>query len=61
MTRLLLTAALLLPLVPAAVADDDVRPAWALVIHGGAGTILPEKMTPAKAEEYRAALRELAS
>lgn len=32
------------------------QPAYAIVIHGGAGTILPENMTEAQAAEYRAAL-----
>ncbi len=32
------------------------RPGYALVIHGGAGTILPENMTPAKETAIRAAM-----
>lgn len=31
---------------------------YAIVIHGGAGTILKENMTPEKQEKYRAALNE---
>ncbi len=34
------------------------RPAWALVVHGGAGTILRENLTPQAEQEYRAALDE---
>ncbi len=33
------------------------RPDYALVIHGGAGTILPENMTPERAEAIRAAMQ----
>lgn len=32
------------------------RPAWAIAIHGGAGAISREKMTPEKEAAYRAAL-----
>lgn len=32
------------------------RPAYVLVIHGGAGTISPDRITPAQAEAYHAAL-----
>ena len=31
---------------------------WGLVIHGGAGTIVRERLTPALEQEYRAALTE---
>jgi len=34
------------------------RPAWAIVIHGGAGVITREKMTPEMDKIYRAALTE---
>jgi beta-aspartyl-peptidase (threonine type) len=34
-------------------ADIAKRPAFAIVIHGGAGTILKENMTPEKEESYR--------
>jgi L-asparaginase / beta-aspartyl-peptidase len=39
-------------------ADASPRIEWGLVIHGGAGTILRERMTPALEQEYRAALTE---
>lgn len=55
----LLTIALLAPLIPrlapAATAPD--RPI-VLVVHGGAGTILRENMTPERESEYRAVLAE---
>lgn len=56
----LLIATLLLPGcsrqadAPAATA----RPAWVLVIHGGAGTILRQDLTPQAELEYRTALGE---
>lgn len=31
---------------------------WGLVVHGGAGTIEPEEMTPGLEEQYRAAMTE---
>lgn len=40
------------PVIPAAAAEGEI----AIVIHGGAGTILKENMTPEKEAEYRAAL-----
>ena len=36
----------------------DPRQEWAIVIHGGAGGITREKMTPEMDKEYRAALAE---
>lgn len=36
----------------------DPKQEWAIVIHGGAGTITREKMTPDLDKEYRAALAE---
>ena len=39
-------------------ADASPRVEWGLVIHGGAGTILRERLTPALEQEYRAALTE---
>ena len=36
--------------------DADERPI-ALAVHGGAGTMKPEEMTPEKRAEYHAALR----
>ncbi len=37
-------------------AEPGPRVQWGLVIHGGAGTILRERLTPAMEQEYRAAL-----
>jgi L-asparaginase / beta-aspartyl-peptidase len=37
---------------------QDTRIEWGLVIHGGAGTISREAMTPERGEEYRAAMTE---
>jgi beta-aspartyl-peptidase (threonine type) len=37
---------------------QDTRIEWGLVIHGGAGTINREAMTPERGEEYRAAMTE---
>ena len=39
-------------------ADASPRIEWGLVIHGGAGTILRERMTPEREQEYRAALTD---
>ena len=37
---------------------DAVAPAYAMVIHGGAGTILKENMTPEREASYRETLNE---
>lgn len=37
---------------------EEAKPNFGLVIHGGAGTILRENMTPEKEEKYRAVLAE---
>ena len=36
--------------------DNTERPDYAMVIHGGAGTILPKNMTPEKESAIRAAM-----
>lgn len=43
-----------------ALADDHSaeEPKWSLAIHGGAGTILPENITPEQRVAYEAALQE---
>jgi beta-aspartyl-peptidase (threonine type) len=41
-----------------AVSTISPRQEWAIVIHGGAGVITREKMTPGMDKEYRAALAE---
>jgi beta-aspartyl-peptidase (threonine type) len=38
--------------------DSERKPRFKLVIHGGAGTITREKMTPEMEQQYRAALTE---
>ncbi|MFP4623281.1 MAG: isoaspartyl peptidase/L-asparaginase family protein [Gemmatimonadota bacterium] len=43
---------------PAAAADPAPRIEWGLVMHGGAGTITPESMTPELEEAYRAKMTE---
>ena len=45
-------------LAEAAPADQAARPVWALVIHGGAGTILKTEMTAEKEAAYRSVLAE---
>jgi L-asparaginase / beta-aspartyl-peptidase len=42
--------------VTGAVADATIE--WGLVVHGGAGTITPENMTPELEAEYRGAMEE---
>jgi beta-aspartyl-peptidase (threonine type) len=37
---------------------DVPRVTYGMVVHGGAGTILPEQMTPEREQEYRAKLTE---
>jgi len=48
-----------LPLIAAALAASSAHaeaPRWSIAIHGGAGTMSREAMTPQKEAEYRAAL-----
>jgi L-asparaginase / beta-aspartyl-peptidase len=54
MKRLIALAALAL-MSTTAFAQD--APKWSLAIHGGAGTLDPDKMTPEKRAEYEAALQ----
>lgn len=54
MKKLIAAIALALLAQPA-LAED--APKWSLAIHGGAGTLDPEKMTPEKRAEYEAALQ----
>ena len=42
----------------ASVVNSGERPEYALVIHGGAGTILKENMTPEKEKAIKEALNE---
>ena len=51
-----------LALMPAAAMAEEAAPPpeapkWSLAIHGGAGTLDPDKMTPEKRAEYEAALK----
>ena len=46
-----------LTLLATGASADSPRPEWALVIHGGAGTILKEKITDDKERAYLDALR----
>ncbi len=41
---------------PVLARTDDAAPRWSLAIHGGAGTIERDRMTPAQDAAYRAAL-----
>jgi beta-aspartyl-peptidase (threonine type) len=53
------TALLALSSHPAfAEAHEDTAPKWSLAIHGGAGTLDPDSMTPERRAEYEAALQE---
>lgn len=50
--------ALLMPATAFAETDAHAEPKWSLAIHGGAGTILPENITPEQRVAYEAALQE---
>ena len=43
---------------PARPGEADARIEWGLVMHGGAGTIRPEEMTPEQEADYRATMTE---
>jgi len=45
------------PLATAAHAGEDT-PSWSIAIHGGAGTLNPDSMTPERRAAYQAALQE---
>ncbi|WP_430417673.1 isoaspartyl peptidase/L-asparaginase family protein [Parasphingorhabdus sp.] len=51
-----LTLASGLPVSPAAAQDTEVGEGWSIALHGGAGTIKRENITPEKDAEIRAAL-----
>ncbi|AWW75814.1 isoaspartyl peptidase/L-asparaginase [Erythrobacter sp. KY5] len=38
--------------------EDAQAPKWSIAIHGGAGTLSPDSMTPERRAEYEAALQE---
>ena len=38
--------------------EDAEAPKWSIAIHGGAGTLSPDNMTPERRAEYEAALQE---
>jgi L-asparaginase / beta-aspartyl-peptidase len=46
------------PMPPAAGGPAAEPPSWGIVIHGGAGTLRRESMTPEREAEYRAKLEE---
>lgn len=46
-----------LTLASPANARDEEAPRWSLAIHGGAGTMSPDRMTPEKRAEFEAALQ----
>lgn len=48
----------LMPSVAFAEAHAEAEPRWSIAIHGGAGTLSPENMTPERQAEYEAALQE---
>ena len=52
-----LIAAVALALLSQA-AHAEEAPKWSIAIHGGAGTLDPDKMTPEKRAEYEAALQK---
>ncbi len=52
---LLALAALFALIVPAHAQDDPPR--WSIAIHGGAGTLDPDRMTPERRAAYEAALQ----
>nr|WP_298894936.1 isoaspartyl peptidase/L-asparaginase [uncultured Altererythrobacter sp.] len=57
MTKPLTLLALLAAVLSSpALAQDD--PKWSIAIHGGAGTIKPDSVSPEKEAEYEAALQE---
>lgn len=58
--RILATTLPLIALVVSAAnaQDANVRPRFGLVVHGGAGTILPEHMTPELEAQYRGKMEE---
>ncbi|MEO1647846.1 MAG: isoaspartyl peptidase/L-asparaginase [Pseudomonadota bacterium] len=63
MKKRILSAALALAFTLAsqpalAQAASDEAPRWSIAIHGGAGTMARDKMTPEKEAEYEAALQE---
>ncbi len=53
--------ACLIAIVPVAAHADtheDAEPRWSIAIHGGAGTLDPDRMTPDQRAAYEAALQE---
>ncbi|NCQ22444.1 MAG: isoaspartyl peptidase/L-asparaginase [Sphingomonadales bacterium] len=52
-----LVAAIALALLSQPVLAQEAPPKWSIAIHGGAGTLDPDKMTPERRAEYEAALQ----
>jgi beta-aspartyl-peptidase (threonine type) len=58
---LIAAAAAFFALIPAtaqAQSQDEEGPRWSIAIHGGAGTLDPDRMTPERRAAYEAALQE---
>lgn len=56
-TRAIAALAAVFTLAVPANAQDDSEPRWSIAIHGGAGTLDPDKMTPEKRAAYEVALQ----
>lgn len=52
-----LVAAIALALLSQPAFAQEAPPKWSIAIHGGAGTLDPDKMTPERRAEYEAALQ----
>ena len=57
-TTLFAALALAAPSIAVAEAHDETEPRWSIAIHGGAGTLSPDNMTPERRAQYEAALQE---
>ena len=53
-----LAGALAAGIAPVSLAAQEEEPRWSIAIHGGAGTLSPDNMTPERRAEYEAALQE---
>lgn len=59
--RLLVVAASALVGITSVAADEAASPRWSIALHGGAGVITPDQMTPEREAAYRASLNEALS
>ncbi|WP_299194357.1 isoaspartyl peptidase/L-asparaginase [uncultured Erythrobacter sp.] len=48
----------LFPTLASAQENEDAEPRWSIAIHGGAGTLDPDRMTPERRAAYEAALQQ---